>query len=87
MAYDLGRQQPEALGIGQSMAGCALHQPGDAMGAVVVEEVVLEARILQFPTLLDDEVDLLRRQLQSVFPGIANFDVGVQIAVQEVVVR
>ena len=70
------RGEGELLGQLQARAG-HLQQLQQAVGAVLVEEEVVEADLLQLPDVLDHAPGFFGRQVQPVFPQVAVFQAGV----------
>ncbi len=70
------RGQRELLGQAQAGAG-HLQQLQQAVGAVFVEEEVVELDLLEFPHVLDHALGLDLGQVQAVFPQVAVFQAAV----------
>ncbi len=71
-AHGVGGDGGEGELLGQFGAGAGdLQQLQQAVGAVLVEEEVVEAHLLQFPHVLDHAPGLLGAEVEPVFPQVA----------------
>ncbi|MNY29163.1 hypothetical protein D3C86_1631900 [compost metagenome] len=70
------RGQRELFGQSQARAG-HLQQFQQAIGAVFVEEEIVELDLFQFPDMLDHAFGFLLSQIQPIFPQVTIFETAV----------